>query len=201
MATPEIILFSASPRRRELLERAGLPFRVEPTDADESIPPGLSSGEVVRAIAMRKLEAGLGRREGQSGIWGLAADTLVEGPDGLLGKPADADHAAGMIESLSGRNHFVHSGIAVAAPGGADGARLRTDVHTTTVRFRRLSSREIADYVATGEWEGAAGGYRIQQKGELLVEEIRGLWSTIVGLPLPSLYGILSELSYPGLQP
>ena len=201
MNRPPIILFSASPRRRELLERAGLPFRVEPTDTDESIPPGLAPGDVVQAIALRKLRVGLDRRTRENGVWGLAADTLVEGPHGLLGKPADAAEAFRMVESLSGKEHFVHSGIAVAAPSDTDNPEIRTDGHTTTVRFRTLSSGEISDYIATGEWEGAAGGYRIQQKGEFLVEEIRGLWSTVVGLPLPSLYGILCELSYPGLAP
>ncbi len=197
---PELTLFSASPRRRELLERWGLPFRVVPVDADESVPRGVPPYEVVQAIALRKLHAGM-KTSGFSPEtdWGLAADTLVEGPGGLLGKPAGRDEALEMLTALSGREHRVHSGFAVYAPAPPDAMTVRTGFHSTTVVFRALSTGEIHRYVATGEWEGAAGAYRIQQKGELLVEEIRGLWSTIVGLPLAPLYGILSELSYPGI--
>ncbi len=198
---PGIVLYSASPRRKELLERAGLPFTVRPVDADESIPSGLDAPEVVTTIALRKLQAGLAlpmpRSSLQKRSWGLAADTLVEGPNGLLGKPADAVMAVEMIQTLSGVSHQVHSGFAISAPDKSGSVQIRTGVHSTVVVFRELSEKEIQNYVATGEWQGAAGAYRIQELGEILVDRIDGLWSTIVGLPLGPLYGILSELSYP----
>lgn len=197
---PEIILFSASPRRRELMERIGIPFRVMAVEADEAIPDDMAATDVVKTIARRKLDAGISMAA-ESGLnpifWGLAADTLVEGPEGLLGKPADEHEAAEMIHSLSGLPHYVHSGYTVCAPSGSGSDTIKSGVHTTIVRFRHLSDIEVNDYVATGEWKGAAGAYRIQEKGELLVEKIEGLWSTVVGLPLGPLCGILSELSYP----
>ena len=194
-----ILLYSASPRRKELLEKAGLSLRIRPVDADEEPHPGLSPPQVVRDIAERKLQIGLSTFPPAGQEWALAADTLVEGPEGLLmGKPSDAGEAMDMIRALSGNRHQVHTGYALRVPEApGSSAVIRSGVHSTVVFFRTLSEFEMQSYVASGEWNGAAGAYRIQDRGEILVSRIEGLRSTVAGLPLGPLYGILSELSYP----
>ena len=195
---PVVNLYSGSPRRRELLESVGLPFAVRPADADETADQRLSPPEVVTDIARRKLAAGLAEHDPEKRSWGLAADTLVEGPAGLLGKPADESHAREMIRSLSGVPHRVHSGFVVHRPAGSWGPnRIESGCHSTMVRFRPLSEDDVEAYLAAGEWRDVAGAYRIQGRGAMLVEAIEGLWSTVVGLPLAPLFGILTEMSYP----
>ena len=199
---PTLYLYSASPRRGALLKRIGIKYSSFPVDADESIPDGYSSDEIVLRIAMRKLSAGIAAEASHSEVWGLAADTLVEGPDGLLGKPENKDEAVDMLRSLSGICHMVHTGIAVYSPTGIPDGEIRSQAQTTMVEFRNLSEQEIDDYIEYGEWKGVAGAYRIQERGSTLVKRIDGLWSTVVGLPLSTLYGILSAMSYPfGLTP
>jgi septum formation protein len=201
--TPRLNLYSTSPRRRELLERLGIPHIVIPVDVDESITERIPAQEVVVEIAVRKLQAGLAGDSSRRTAWGLAADTLVEGPSGLLGKPEDSAAAAAMLRSLSGITHEVHTGIAVFTPLSPDSIRgsakkgICSLVHSTKVTFRQLSEQDIAAYIRCGEWQGVAGAYRIQDRGASLVERIDGLWSTVVGLPLSPLYGILSAMSYP----
>ena len=194
---PPLVLYSASPRRRALLERIGIPLIPVPVDADEEIPPDRTAPAAARLIAVRKLEAGEAHHPRQASHWRLAADTLVEGPDGPMGKALDAEEAAGMIRSLSGRSHWVHSAFAVRAPDGDEPAAPVCEVHSTRVVFRRLDVSEVDAYIAAGEWRGAAGAYRIQESAELFVSRIEGLWSTVVGLPLGPLCGILSQMSYP----
>jgi len=185
------------------LDRLGIPHVVIPVEADESVTERLPAQEVVVEIAIRKLEAGLAGGPSRSTVWGLAADTLVESPSGLLGKPEDSPAAAAMLRSLSGITHEVHTGIAVYTPLSADSKKgnakksICSLVHSTKVTFRQLSEQDIATYIRGGEWEGVAGAYRIQERGASLVEKIDGLWSTVVGLPLSPLYGILSAMSYP----
>lgn len=187
-----INLFSSSPRRRELLEKLGVPFRVCPVEADETLPEGVDFTEAIRTVACRKMQAGLNRCGGRP-AWAVAADTLVEAEQILLGKPENREEAGRMIRQLSGRVHRVHTAFAVFSP--VSGA-VESECHTTHVRFRSLSNAEVEHYLDTGEWQGAAGGYRIQDSGEILVEELRGLWSTVVGLPLGPLYGMLTSMSY-----
>lgn len=196
-APTPLYLYSASPRRMDLLNQLGIQYKLFPIDVDEKIPEGRTSDEVVAIIAMRKLEAGIEAVPAHSEAWGLAADTLVEGPSGLLGKPRSAHDAAEMLFSLSGISHDVHTGIAVYSPQQAIGNHFQSLVHTTKVTFKELSDSDVSSYIRTGEWEGAAGAYRIQGRGAFLVKRIDGLWSTIVGLPLSPLYGILTAMSYP----
>ena len=190
---PRITLFSASPRRRELLGSVGIPCRAVPVDAGETPPPGLEPGPVVEALALRKLEAGLSRTTRRPG-WSLAADTLVAVDGRVLGKPGDREEARRMLESLSGRTHGVFTGLAVNR--GAGDATVSA-WSRTAVTFRALDPAEIASYLDAGEWRGAAGAYRVQERGAFLVEGISGEWSTVVGLPLGTLYGILTRMSYP----
>jgi len=194
---PKLYLYSASPRREELLRRIGINFIPFPVIADESSPGYRSSDEIVSIIARRKLVSGIRAHPSHGDFWGLAADTLVQGPEGLLGKPETAEDAASMLQSLSGITHKVYTGIAVYSPEKEAEVQIRSISHATAVEFRKLSEKDIKNYIFTGEWKGVAGAYRIQERGAALVDRINGLWSTVVGLPLSPLYGILTEMSYP----
>lgn len=190
---PVIHLYSGSRARAELLRGAGLRVNVIPMDVDETPPEGASPGETVLALASRKLDAALSSAAGAAERWGLAADTLVEGPEGLLGKPEDRESARRMLACLSGRCFRVYSALALYAPKGG----IRRAVHDTAVEFRDCSPGEIETYLDTDEWRGAAGGWRIQGRGAFFAVSINGLMSTAAGLPLSPLYAILMEASYP----
>jgi septum formation protein len=203
VGAPFIVLASASPRRRELLESCGIPFRVEVSDAPEAISAddlALGLPYVVTLLAGRKAEAVRRRVAADpdadpelAGGWFLGADTVVDVDGDLLGKPADEGEARRMLLRLSGREHRVHTGIAlIPGPGAAADAV----AVTTEVRFRPLSEEEVSWYLRSREWEGAAGAYRIQERAGLLVESIRGSYSNVVGLPLEAFYGILTRHHY-----
>lgn len=181
-----IILASNSPRRRELLEQLGLVFTVSPTDVDEQIRSGESPKGYAERLALDKARAATSSVK--EGIV-VAADTIVVVSDTILGKPVDAADALRMLRMLSGRGHEVVTGLAVM-----DAASGRTSVRTsvTKVFFRKLSEREIAAYVDTGEPLDKAGAYGIQERGALLVERIDGCYSNVVGLPL----SLLGEMLY-----
>ncbi|MBN1528170.1 MAG: septum formation protein Maf [Thermoleophilaceae bacterium] len=175
-----LVLASRSPQRRALLEQLGVPFRAVPADVEE-----LRSGEPRAAVvenALRKARAVEGERV-------LGVDTEVVLGTDLLGKPASESDAEGFLRRLSGRAHEVMSGIALI-----EGARELTDVSVTRVRFRALSERDIAWYLASGEWRERAGGYAIQGRGAALVEAIEGDYSNVVGLPIPALLGLIPDL-------
>jgi septum formation protein len=180
------VLGSASPRRRKLVERLGVPFEFRVArEVDESAVRD-AARELVRELARQKAEAVLreGIAEGEGLHWTvLGADTVVAiGPTAadVLGKPADEDDARSMLRRLSGRSHHVYSGIAVARAERAT----ETEVEVTEVRFRSLSETEVAAYVASGEALGKAGAYAIQGQGATLVEAISGCYYNVVGLPL-----------------
>ena len=149
-----LLLASASPRRRELLQSAGVQFTVLPADADETWLPGELPRAYVLRVAREKARRVAALRPGARVV---AADTTVAIGDRVLGKPADAAHAAAMLADLAGREHAVHTAVVLLV-----GARDTHRVVTTRVRFRPLTAREIADYVATGEPFDKAGGYGIQ---------------------------------------
>ncbi len=116
----------------------------------------------------------------------LACDTEVNVDGRVFGKPADAEEAVAMLTVLAGRDHEVLGGIVLRR-----GQSEATAVASTTVRFRTLEADEIAEYVATGEWQGRAGGYAIQGRGAALVERIEGDFWNVVGLPVPELVHLL----------
>jgi len=192
-----LVLVSASPRRRELLEQIGIPFVVEPVEVDESPTPGLAPVAQTIAIAMRKIGAyleGLATAQQPSVRWALAADTLVNLDGRLIGKPATEEQAARVLADLSGRTHFVVTGLALYNPltgGVINGSAV------TEVAFARLSAGEIDWYVSTGEWKDVAGGYRIQGKGTLLIESFTGSYSNVMGLPTRAIYGMLQDQGHP----
>jgi septum formation protein len=176
--TAELVLASASPRRRELLARLGLAApRVLATDIDESPLPG----EVPRAHAAR-LAAGKARAAAAQapGAVILAGDTVVGVGRRILPKAEDEATARRCLGLLSGRRHRVFSAIAVLTPDG----KLREAMSETIVRFKRLEPAEIEAYIAGGEWHGKAGGYAIQGSAEGFCTWLSGSHSGVVGLPL-----------------
>jgi len=172
-----LILASASPRRRRLLEQAGLPFEAVPADVPEDMVRGDPRLLTCR-LAERKAEAVCAPPAGR---WVLGADTVVVLEDAILGKPADPEDARRMLEALSGRDHRVVTGFAVLDPSGAT---VHREAAETVVRFKRLAPSEVQGYVDTGEPFGKAGGYAIQGIGAFLVEGIEGSYTNVVGLPL-----------------
>lgn len=173
-----IILASASPRRQQLLQSAGLTLEIRPSHVDESWPEGCSPLEGVVQLAIRKLEA-----IGPCDRIAVAADTLVVlGEDSafeLLGKPEDAADASRMLRKLSGASHRVITGFCVG-----NGKHRQAGAVTTSVTFRHLSQNEIDAYVASGEPFDKAGSYAIQGLGGALIASINGSYTNIVGLPV-----------------
>ena len=180
LAVP-LILASASPRRRHLLEGLGLDFTVAPSEADETWP-ALPPGPAAEEVALRKAHA-----VAQPGALVLAADTVVVLDGEILGKPADAAEASATLSRLSGRTHTVVTGLALALDG-----REATAHETTRVTFAPLTDAEIAAYVATGSSLDKAGSYGIQDEGgAFLVSRIEGDYFNVIGLPLRRLYETL----------
>lgn len=180
---PDLILASGSPRRRELLARLGLPFVVETSDEPEDADPSLPPERLVMELAERKARAVAARHPGSlpGEVLVLGGDTVVALYGDVLGKPGDANEAAGMLSRLSGRSHEVWTGIAIV-----DAATGRIERHAvpTVIRFRDLADDEIAAYAASGEGFDKAGGYAIQSGAAGFVAAIYGCWTNVVGLPL-----------------
>ncbi len=173
---PDLILASASPRRRELLARLDIePARIAPANIDETPRKGELPRPYVQRMAREKALA-----VHADGGFVLAGDTVVAAGRRILPKAEDEATARECLKLLSGRRHRVFSAIALAAPDGS----LRERMSETIVRFKALSDEEIDAYVAGGEWHGKAGGYAIQGHAEALVAWIQGSHSGVVGLPL-----------------
>lgn len=187
----DIILASASPRRRTLLELFPVQnLRVIPAQGEEAACDGLSPAETVAALSRAKAEevAARCRANGIDGVI-IAADTVVATEACILGKPRDAQHAAQMLRQLSGRTHQVFTGVTVIA-----GDRTLAAVEKTAVTFRELTERELAAYIATGEPMDKAGAYGIQGMASLFVEKLEGDFFNVMGLPLCRLSQMLSEV-------
>ena len=185
-----LVLASASPRRLDLLRQIGIvPDRVDPADIDETPDRGeLPAPHVVR-LAEAKARA-VGSRH--SGAFILAADTVVACGRRILPKAEDEAAARACLELLSGRRHRVHGGVALITPSG-DLAMRRVVSH---VQFKRLSQPEIDAYLASGEWQGKAGGYAIQGRAAALVSWLSGSYTNIVGLPLYETAQLLAGRGY-----
>lgn len=188
----DIILASSSPRRKEILETVGVPFRVVTSEADESVPDALAPDGVVCEIAGRKCDAVLERLKREGGLQDkslvIACDTVVVYEGMVIGKPLDEAHAILTLGILSDSWHSVYSGLAVYYKGRTVTRAARTDV-----KFRELSEREIMAYARSGEPMGKAGSYAIQMKGASFVERIEGEFNNVVGLPLVTLLALLRE--------
>ena len=180
---PELVLASSSPNRRKLLEISGIKVHTFTPDADESTE-GLRTEDAMKKNARVKMEAYLSSSAFVPTLPAVSADTLVEIDGVLLGKPKDYEDARQMLQHLSGRVQTVYTGCAVYNPG-KPGFEVFCD--KADVVFRHLTGKETENYLSTGEWQGAAGAYRLQKTGWTLVDTINGDWATVVGLPLNKL--------------
>jgi septum formation protein len=182
---PPLLLASTSPQRRAILTQLRIPFDVVVPTYEEHDPPDADPVELVRAHAAGKARSVAGAAHGRPV---LGVDTTVVAGGVVLGKPADAQDAERMLEALSGRTHVVVSGLCLVTPGWEEVAH-----EETRVTFRPLTPRDLGLYVASGEWEGRAGGYAIQGLGAGLVERVEGDYLNVVGLPGALLVRLLAE--------
>ncbi|HEY1741075.1 MAG TPA: Maf family protein [Acidimicrobiia bacterium] len=182
----QLVLASQSPRRADLLRSIGLTFDVVPADIDETRRHDEPAVEYVERLAREKAERIAARR---TDAVVLAADTCVAIDDDVLGKPADHDEARTMLQRLSGRDHLVHTGVAVGSHH-----RIETGVATTSVSFNDLDTATIDWYLATGEAFDKAGGYAMQSFGGVFVRAIHGSPSNVVGLPLHLVTALARDL-------
>lgn len=184
----DIILASASPRRRELLEMLGVKnLKIIPAKGEEHAPEGAAADETVKALSWAKaLEVAADAPEGAIVI---GADTVVELDGEILGKPKDEPDAFSMLRRLSGRSHNVYTGITIVCGGG-----VFSEAEKTAVRFRTMTDREIRAYIGTGEPMDKAGAYGAQGLGSLFVEGIDGDFFNVMGLPLCRLGKMLGKL-------
>jgi septum formation protein len=169
------VLASASPRRAQILRTLGVPFVVRAADVDESLAPEERGAAAAERLARAKALAVAAAET----LPVLAADTLVVCDGAVLGKPADAAEAAGMLRQLSGRDHEVVTGVCLVAGGVA-----RSGVESTTVRFAPMTEGQIAAYVATGEPMDKAGAYHVDGRGAAFIASVSGSPSNVAGLPV-----------------
>lgn len=193
-----IVLASGSPRRKELLEMAGLPFEIHVPEVDETpLPREKPQSMVKRLSLMKALEAArtLPSRKGACLI--LSADTTVVSPDGKnLGKPKSTMEAIRMVRALSGRDHSVFTGYSLVEISGGVVRRVVSRVIRTRVRIREMSTAEIKAYVGRGESFDKAGAYAAQGFGMALIESIRGSYTNVVGLPVTEVSADLRRLGW-----
>ncbi|MCA9471817.1 MAG: Maf family protein [Nitrospirales bacterium] len=178
MSSPQIILASTSPRRRELLTLLGLRFEVVAPTCEEVPVIGLSPNRQAKQFACDKA-CSVSKKHPQHLV--LGSDTIIEIEGMLLGKPKDIEEAEAMLKQLRGRTHHVRTGVALVKESDH---LLISFAETATVRVRNFTDGELTHYLSTKESLGKAGAYSIQGKGKKLIEKIEGDYPTIVGLPL-----------------
>ena len=181
---PPILLASRSPQRRAILEQLGLPFQVVAPRYEERGAPGREPVEVVREHARAKARS-VAAEAGERPVLGVDTEVVCGGS--VYGKPADAGEAEAMLEALAGKTHEVVSGLCLLTGAWEE---LHHDV--TRVTFRALTPRDLAAYIASGEWRERAGAYAIQGRGAALVERIEGDYLNVVGLPAALLVRLLA---------
>ena len=184
-----VVVASGSPRRRELLARVGFDVRVVPPDVDETRLPGEQPVDYAIRLARVKVAA----VPAASTLACVAADTIVHRGTEVWGKPADRDDAVQILRALSGASHEVTTAFAVRC-----GERVEARAVTTRVRFRVLTDREIATYVASGEADDKAGAYGIQGAAGAFVAEVHGSWTNVMGLPVEEVLAVLASF---GVRP
>lgn len=183
----KIVLASASPRRKELLEKLGLKFDVEPSEQEETIDSSLEPHELVKRLSLEKARA-VDRKHHHAVV--IAADTIGLLDGMILGKPTDENAARKMLRLLSGRSHLVITGFTIM---DADRDKILSKTVETRVYIKQLDSGEINAYVSSGEPLDKAGAYAIQGLGSIIVEKIEGDFYNVVGLPLSALADSLKE--------
>lgn len=190
MSVPPLLLASTSPQRRAILEQLGIPFEAVAPEYHEHDAPGASPVELVREHALGKARSVAAEAAGRP-VLGVDTTVVLDGRS--FGKATDAAGAAEMLRAFSGRTHEVVSGLCLRTPDWE-----LVEHETTAVAFRALTERDIAAYVASGEWDGRAGAYAIQGLGARLVERIEGDYLNVVGLPAALLVRLLAA-RFPGL--
>ncbi len=186
MSGCRVVLASASPRRRDLLNLIGIAHEVRPANIDETMRPRESPRRYAERLAREKASATATR---DPDLITIGADTVVVIDRKVLGKPADTADAARMLRMLSGREHTVITAVAVSR-----GRKLRSAVEEVRVKFRRLRDDEIDEYIAMGEPMDKAGAYGIQGYGATIVERIEGDYFAVMGLPLVRLVGLMRDV-------
>lgn len=184
-----LILASSSPRRRELLSLLDIPFTVQSSEADETLPENSSPEQAVLLLAKRKAKAVQEAGGNVRPIIIVSADTVVSLQGAIFGKPQNREEAFSMLSALSGQTHRVYTGVCILSP-------MDTSLFSvcTEVTFYPLSEKEIWDYIATGEPMDKAGAYGIQGRGALFVQEIKGDYYNVVGLPIARVSRALAGL-------
>jgi septum formation protein len=188
MPTDFVYLASGSPRRRELLQQIGVPFRVVGAAVDEAVWSGEAPAAYVARLAAAKADLGWERHRDAIDGPVLAADTSVVLDATILGKPADREEAEAMLRQLSGRTHEVLTAVALRTVNG-----LRSRLSRSEVTFRRIAAAEARAYWETGEPCDKAGAYAIQGRAAVFIAELRGSYSGVMGLPLFETAELLSE--------
>jgi septum formation protein len=181
-----VVLASASPRRRDLLNLIGIAHEVHPANIDETMRPREAPRRYAERLAREKASA-IATRDPD--LITIGADTVVVINRKVLGKPADPSDAARMLRMLSGREHTVITAVAVSR-----GRKLRSAIEEVRVKVRRLRDDEIDEYIAMGEPMDKAGAYGIQGYGATIVERIEGDYFAVMGLPLVRLVGLMRDV-------
>lgn len=181
----ELILASTSPARRALMTGLGLPYRVVAPEVEETVPADLSAAQSVAMLAERKARAVAQRFP--TGLI-IGSDQVVSLSGRVLGKPADAEAAKAQLKALRGRTHDICTGVCVVGPG-----YFVTEVDIARMTVLPLSDREVDGYVATGEWQGCAGAYRIEGRGQAIFARVDGDRTAIQGLPMQWVVRLLRE--------
>lgn len=180
----EVILASASPRRRELLGQIGINFRIQVSEVEERIG-AVGPDEAVRELSAQKAEAVMAQLAQKEGSLVIGADTVVSCDGVILGKPVDAEDAKRMLRLLSGRSHEVYTGVTLLH---GENRERYTFAERTVVHFAPMTEEEISDYVATGDPMDKAGAYGIQGICARYITGIEGDYNNVVGLPVGRLY-------------
>jgi septum formation protein len=188
-----IILASGSLRRQEYFRLMGLPFSIMLSHVDESYTGNKSPQKISRELAARKVTGIIEQLQGRPPLWICGADTIIALDGTVLGKPANREDAASMLQKLQGRGHEVITSIALY-----NGRTKTTDCRSVTsaVTFAPLLPDEIEWYLNTGEWQKTAGAYKIQGLASCFIMEIKGSYSGVVGLPLREFYVMLKDNGY-----
>lgn len=171
--------------------RLGIKPIVAPVDLEEFHDPNLSPDKLTLSLAAQKMDAFLSQSSLPPESAALTADTIVHAEGRHLGKPSDRNEAKEMLCHLSGKEHLVSTGFVLILDG-----KRHESVETTTVCFHTLSDRDIDFYLDLKEWHDAAGAYKIQEGGEIMINWIKGSWSNVMGLPISSIYAILRDENY-----